>query len=160
MNKPECNCLKSLRDYLKRESATTPNLTCVTFYFLVRNLTCMINISIINIYSLLCKDFYVEHRGCTEWLKLINLFLVKISKMVKILKILKILKMINRNLLSSLIYVTPYLVSYDCDDISEYHPHLNHHSSTIPSPCKSICMQFCGFVVSVLYAICSFFLPH
>ena len=68
--------------------------------------------------------------------------------------------MINRNLLSSLIYVTPYLVSYDCDDISEYHPHLNHHSSTIPSPCKSICMQFCGFVVSVLYAICSFFLPH
>ena len=135
MIRPECNCLKSLMGYLRRESAPTPNLTCVTFYFLVRNLISLKNINTINSSFLLCRGFYVEHRGCTEWLKQINLSILlmltlplKISKMAKIqnVKISDISDMINWNLFMLLIYVTPYSGSCKCDDTSKYRQNSVH----------------------------------
>ena len=144
MIRPECNCLKSLMGYLRRESAPTPNPICVTFYFLVRNLISLKNINTINSSFLLYRGFYVEHRGCTEWLKQINLSILlmltlplKISKMAKIqnVKISDISDMINWNLLILLIYVTPYSGSGICDGISRYRLYSEHSfSSSVSFP--------------------------
>ena len=132
-------------DYLKRESALILNQTCVTFYFLVRNLTSLKNTNTINTSFSLCKDFYVEHRGCTEWLKLINqLILLKLtlllekSKMAKILKILKISKIFKNyhlepfhivaHLCNTLFIILCFPPTIDLfPDISEYHQYSKHH---------------------------------
>ena len=50
--------------------------------------------------------------------------------------------MIIWNLFISLYnYVTPYLVSCDCDDTSEYHQYSKHHFSSVAFPCISTCMH-------------------
>ena len=164
-------------DYLKRESALILNQTCVTFYFLVRNLTSLKNTNTINTSFSLCKDFYVEHRGCTEWLKLINLLvllkltlLLKRSRMAKISKISKIFKVFNQinwNLylfISLLIYVTPYFVPRVCDDIGKYHSNSKRHFSTVSFPCISTCMQSvrlrCERVLCYLFMFIILLLNH
>ena len=169
MIRPECNCLKSLMGYLRRESAPTPNPICVTFYFLVRNLISLKNINTINSSFLLYRGFYVEHRGCTEWLKQINLSILlmltlhlKISKMVKIqiVKISDISDMINWNLFMFLIYVTPYSGSCICDDIEVSQELGALFSSSVSFPCISplacsvrpqLCVWFTRFVHASSY---------
>ena len=157
-------------DYLKRESALILNQTCVTFYFLVRNLTSLKNTNTINTSFSLCKDFYVEHRGCTEWLKLINqLILLKLtlplekSKMAKILKILKISKIFKNYHLEPfhIVYVTPYSLS--CVLRRRLFPtsaNITSTQSTTSIPTVPLYIHLhalCGLVVSVCYAICSCF---
>ena len=144
-------------DYLKRESALILNQTCVTFYFLVRNLTSLKNTNTINTSFSLCKDFYVEHRGCTEWLKLINqLILLKLtlllekSKMAKILKILKISKIFKNyhlepfhivahlcNTLFIILCFPPTIVSRH----QRISPVLKAPLLSPPFPCISTCMH-------------------
>ena len=70
------NFLKSLRVYWKWESANTPKLTDMKFYFLGRNPICMINSNTINWFSTLCRGLYVEPKCCICWLMQINKLLI------------------------------------------------------------------------------------
>ena len=88
---PGSNYLQSLEVYLKRESAATPKLTYVTFYFLVKNLTCLKNINTISLSSLLCRGFWVKLKDVTS-LRKINL-LCKLSLKIKLTLQIQILKM-------------------------------------------------------------------
>ena len=158
-------------DYLKRESALILNQTCVTFYFLVRNLTSLKNTNTINTSFSLCKDFYVEHRGCTEWLKLINqLILLKLtlllekSKMAKILKILKISKIFKNYHLEPFHIVahlcnTLFIILCFPQTIVSRHQRISPVLKApllIPTvPLYIHLYALCGFVASVCYAICS-----